>query len=61
MLNDPFLDPRIPQDSDQIRDLMEAYNIGGFDLDDKYDSLYSSDDYEYYDSDNYGFDNEESY
>ena len=40
------------QTKEEIREYMEAYEIGGFDLDDRY----SSDDYEYYDSDNYGYD-----
>lgn len=46
-----------PQNTDEIRDLMEAYDIAGFDSADKYDR-WSSDEYEF-DSDNYGF--EDSY
>jgi hypothetical protein len=43
-----------PQESDEIRNLMEAYDIGGFDSAEKYDR-WPAEEYEY-DSDNYGYD-----
>ena len=55
--NYPMFDSIFPQEADEIRDLMEAYDIGGFDSAEKYDR-WPTDEYEY-DSDNYGF--EESY
>jgi hypothetical protein len=38
--------------AEEIRDFMEAYELGGFDQDDRY----SEDEYDYYDVDNYGYD-----
>jgi hypothetical protein len=38
--------------AEEIKEFMEAYELGGFDLDDRY----SEDEYDYYDTDNYGYD-----
>lgn len=38
-----------------LYDLMDAYELGGFDRDDRW----SSDEYEYYDEDNYGYGDED--
>lgn len=35
--NYPMFDPTFPQEAEEIRDLMEAYDIGGFDSAEKYD------------------------
>jgi len=40
------------QTKEEIQEYMEAYEIGGFDTDD----MYSEDEYDYYDVDNYGYD-----
>lgn len=40
------------QTKEEIQEYMEAYEIGGFDLNDRY----SEEEYDYYDTDNYGYD-----
>lgn len=43
------------QNKQEIEEYIEAYQIGGFDIDDKY----SSDEYNFYDVDNYAFEDDE--
>ena len=38
--------------AEEIKEFIEAYEISGFDQDDRY----SEDEYDYYDTDNYGYD-----
>lgn len=38
--------------AEEVKEFMEAYEIGGFDLDDRY----SENEYDYWDTDNYGYD-----
>ena len=40
------------EEAEAMREFMDAYEIGGFDMDDRY----PEEDYDYYDMDNYGYD-----